>query len=88
MNLKIELCRAPLSSDFKSEFYYLGNYIVFVPTFEENEIFVLGVVFYVQPTFLNQNNSFQPKIFIPHGRCRLPELKFKKIFYLQILGLL
>ena len=45
MNLKIELCRAPLSSDFKSEFYYLRKYIVFVPAFEENEIFVLGVVF-------------------------------------------
>ena len=58
MNLKIELCRAPLSSDFKSEFYYLRKYIIFVPAFEENEIFVLGVVFYVQPTFVNRNNSF------------------------------
>ena len=47
MNLKTELCRAPLSSDFKSEFYYLRKYIVFVPTFEENEIFVLGVVFFM-----------------------------------------
>ena len=28
------------------------------PTFEENGILVLGVVFFIQSTFANQNNSF------------------------------
>ena len=31
---------------------------IFVPTFEENGIFMLGVVFFIQSIFGNQNNSF------------------------------
>ena len=57
---------------------------IFVPTFEENGIFMLGVVFFIQPIFAYRNHSLRRKFFIPHWRYGLPEFKCKKMFYLQL----
>ena len=39
---------------------------IFAPTFEENGIFMLGIVFFIQSIFTDRNNNFQLNFFIPH----------------------
>ena len=40
--------------------------LLIVPTFEENGMFMLGVVFFIQSIFADRNNSFRQSFFIPH----------------------
>ena len=58
--------------------------LVFVPTFGENGIFKLGVVFFIQSIFADRNNTFQQNFFLPFWIYLLSEFKFKKIFHLQL----
>ena len=37
----------------------------FVPTFEENGIFMLGLVFFIQSVFANRNHSSTKIVYIP-----------------------
>ena len=56
---------------------------VVVLTFEENGIFMLGVVF-VQSIFARGNYSFQRKFLTALLKYRLSEFNFKKIIYLRL----
>ena len=40
------------------------NRVIF-PTFEENGIFMLGVVFFIQSIFADRNNSFRQNFLYP-----------------------
>ena len=39
---------------------------LFVPTFEENGIFMLGEFFFIQSILTDRNNSFRQNFFIAH----------------------
>ena len=56
---------------------------VVVLTFEENGIFMLGVVF-AQSIFARGNYSFQRKFLTALLKYRLSEFNFKKIIYLRL----
>ena len=67
-NLAFTIFGAKLSAILVTLSVLVGKHClrVIVPTFEENGIFMLGVVFFIQSIFADRNNNFQRKIFIPH----------------------
>ena len=77
------------SIDFKRQSEHSGfrpdTSTLVVPTFDENGIFMLGVVFFIQSTFADRNSNFQQNFFIPHWKYQLLDFKCKKIFHLQII---
>ena len=58
--------------------FYEKFQILVVPIFEENGIFMLDVVFFIQSIFTDRNNNFQKFFFNTHWRYQFPEFKCKK----------
>ena len=55
-----------------------------VPTFEENGIFMLGVVFFIQSIFTDPNNNFHQKFLFSIEDIDFLSSNAKKIFHLQL----